>query len=230
MFDVYINNRSCNELKIYPVKRPNIPAPKKKYKEYEIPGRDGKLYQDLDVYEDIEVSIEFNYMTSKDRWHEVFRDCKKHFLKAKQLWLSDDPEYYHVVKKIEITTNERNSLRIGKFTVILTLDPYYYKKTGLHELTISDKLFNNYDVSKPKYIIHGEGMCHLVINDIDVTCNVGQNLVIDTYLQLVYREDGTLQNTAINKNYEDMYLYEGENSISISNGFELKIIPNWRCV
>lgn len=230
MFDVYINDRSSCDLKVYPVKRPNVPAPKKKYKEYEILGRDGKLYQDLNVYDDVQISVEFNYMASKDRWHEVFRNCKKIFLKAKKLQFSDDLEYYHIIKKVEVETNERNSLRIGRFTVIFTLDPYYYKLTGLKEYPVEEVLKNRFDISRPKYLITGEGICHLNVNGTDVTCNVGQNLIIDTYLELAYRKDGTLQNTAIDKDYTDLLLLEGMNEISISRNFELKIIPNWRCL
>ena len=61
-----------------------------------------------------------------------------------------------------------------------------------------------------------------------MTANVGQNLVIDTERELAYREDGTLSNTAISGDYEELFLQEGENSVTITEGFELKIIPNWR--
>ena len=46
MFDIYINDISCIEQKILPTTRPDIPAPVKNYNEYDIPGRDGKLYED----------------------------------------------------------------------------------------------------------------------------------------------------------------------------------------
>ena len=59
--------------------------------------------------------------------------------------------------------------------------------------------------------------------------NVGQNLTIDTDRMIAYRSDGTLNNTQVTGNYEDMYLLNGENEISFSGG-ELKVIPNWRCL
>ena len=46
---------------------------------------------------------------------------------------------------------------------------------------------------------------------------------------IAYRSDGTLNNTQVKGNYEDMYLLNGENEISFSGG-ELKVIPNWRCL
>lgn len=230
MYDIYINGISCSSLKIYPVKRPDIPAPVKKINEHEILGRDGKLYQDSGFYNDIEIQIEFNYMSPQNLWHETYRKCKKLFFNAKKIALSDDPEYFYKIKKTVIGTNERNSKRIGRFGVIFTLDPYAYLLSGLDPIKDYSDIYNLYDTSLPVYKIRGEGMCHLIVNKTDVTCNIGQNLTIDTALELSYREDGTLQNTSINKDYKDLRLLEGKNSISISRGFELEIIPNWRCI
>lgn len=58
--------------------------------------------------------------------------------------------------------------------------------------------------------------------------NVGQNLTIDTDRQLAYRSDGTLNNTAVTGNYEDLVLVEGDNKVTITDGFDLKVIPYWR--
>lgn len=42
-----------------------------------------------------------------------------------------------------------------------------------------------------------------------------------------YREDGVLNNTAITGDYEDLYLQEGLNEISVSSGFTAEVIPKW---
>ena len=63
-----------------------------------------------------------------------------------------------------------------------------------------------------------------------MSADVGQNLTIDTDRKIAYRADGTLSNTAVSGDYEDLFLQEGENEISITDGFNLKIIPNWRCL
>ena len=62
-----------------------------------------------------------------------------------------------------------------------------------------------------------------------MTANVGQNLIIDTDRMIAYRSDGTLNNTKVSGNYEDLYLKPGENSVEFSGG-TLKVIPNWRCL
>lgn len=40
--------------------------------------------------------------------------------------------------------------------------------------------------------------------------------------------DGTLNNTAVTGNYEDLVLIEGDNKVTITDGFDLKVIPYWR--
>lgn len=63
-----------------------------------------------------------------------------------------------------------------------------------------------------------------------MVANIGQNLTIDTGRKLAYREDGTLSNTSVAGDYDDLILIEGRNKIKITDGFELKVIPNWRCL
>lgn len=82
--------------------------------------------------------------------------------------------------------------------------------------------------SHPVYKILGEGVCTLTVNGKTMTANVGQNLTIDTDRQLAYRSDGTLNNTAVTGNYEDLVLVEGDNKVTITDGFDLKVIPYWR--
>ena len=46
--------------------------------------------------------------------------------------------------------------------------------------------------------------------------------------RIVYRTDGTLMNTSVSGDYEDLWLREGENTVTITNGFTLTVIPRWR--
>ena len=73
-------------------------------------------------------------------------------------------------------------------------------------------------------------MCTLEVNGKSMTANVGQNLTIDTDRMVAYREDGTLQNTAVTGDYEDLYIPQGDVQILVSAGFDLQVTPNWRCL
>lgn len=231
-YDVLVDGISTKRMGFLVVQRPNISAPLKNTNEYDVPGRDGKLYEQMDTYDDVEIPISFNYMSNKDMWHHTFRQAKKIFMNAEEIVLSDDNDYYHLVKKVVIGTNERNSLRIGRFDVTFTVDPYYYLKTGKMRMKMgnTETLFNQYDKSPAIYYITGEGMCTLNVNGHECICNVGQNLTIDTFLKIAYRDDGNLMNAQVDCDFEEMMLIEGINEITISEGFNLEIKPNWRCI
>lgn len=230
MYGILVDNINLNALGFYCVERPEIPAPKKRVKELFIPGRDGSVYIDEELYEDIEINITLNYMDDANKWHEKFRTLKKTLKNCKELRFSDDIGFFRKIKKIVIGSNKRNSYKIGVVTIEFTVDPYYYLESGKNEIYINEQIINNFDVSHPKYLIEGEGICTLRINSKIIEANVGQNITIDTDLMLSFRDDGVLMNNHLKGNYEDMYFLEGINTLSISDGFTLKIIPNWRVV
>lgn len=230
-FDVLIDGTSCNSMGILCVKRPDFPAPQKRYNELEILGRDGKLYQDTGLYEDVDIPIEFNYMDQAQNWGERWREAKSFFLGAKMLKLSDDSSVFWKVKKVYLSDNRRTSNRIGRFSVNFVLDPYTYLESGNGLYTAAQITENIYELSKPDYLIEGEGVCTLTVNGNEMTANVGQNLTIDTYREVSYRTDsGANNNIAVSGDYEGLFLPTGSVEISITSGFELKIRPNWRCV
>lgn len=89
------------------------------------------------------------------------------------------------------------------------------------------RLYNPWSESHPIFKISGEGVCKITVNGKEVSANVGQNLLINTNLMQAYREDGALNNTAITGDYENLYLQEGLNEISVSSGFAAEVIPKW---
>ena len=112
---------------------------------------------------------------------------------------------------------------------MFTVWPGTYLTDGMQEQTISgSRIDNQFDFCKPIYKISGEGVCTLSVNGKSMTANIGQNLTIDTELMLAYRTDGTLMTTSVNGDYEDLWLSEGENTVTITNGFTLTVIPRWR--
>ena len=230
-YDIVLNfNISCVKEGIYPVQRPSIPAPTKRYNKYKIQGRDGELYEDTGYYDDIIIKISFNYIGSTDEWFSNFRKYKKMFSNAKTIQFNDDNQWFYKVKKIEIGTNARNSKKIGKFDVKFTLDPYCYLISGNESTELIGEFTNLYDVSMPVYRITGNGTCHLIVNGIDCMCSVTNHLIIDTARRVSYKDDGTSQNTCINKDYDMLWLLEGDNTIEITEGFSLEVTPNWRCL
>lgn len=233
MYYIKLDGKSSRDLGLSITKRPSFSAPKRRYEKFDIPGRDGELYIDQEKYDDLTTEISFNYIVDHDdMWHEKWRKCKIWLLKGgiRKLELSDDKHFYRKVKYIELSTNERSVRNAGEFSANIVTDPYSYVISGSYMYPYMQVRVNDYEVCKPIYYITGEGMCVLTVNGKSMNINVGQNIYIDTELQLAYRNDGVLRNTSVSGIYEDLYLLPGKNDIRITSGFELQIQPNWRCI
>lgn len=229
-YDVIFNNISSSELDINIVSRPEIPSPQLRINSIDISGANGKQYE-IDGYEDIEIAVEFNFIT-KENLHEKFRICKKWInnIEDNKLIFSDNTGIFYRVNFATISSSERIINLIGKFTVVFNCEPFAYELDGQYEVPIinNSTIFNYGDLpSKPIIKIKGEGIITININNKEIKANVGQNITIDSYLELSYKEDKTLQNNNLKGEYP--VLNVGENTISYSGEKieEFIIIPNW---
>lgn len=187
-----------------------------------IAGRQGQLVSEPTYKSNLTIDVTLS----------VFKPFKPKIDQLKQ-WLSgtgtlifsDQAECFFKVVAIDWGDIDREIRKYGRFSVQFTCTPYKYRSDGQNEY--SQITQNPYALARPIYKITGEGMCTLMVNGNEMTANAGQNLTIDTDLMMAYRQDGTLQNTAVTGDYEDLYLVPGDNVISITSGFDLKIIPNW---
>lgn len=231
ILDIEYADMLGSSLNVFAKERPAVPAAKRRMKEIEIPGRDGKVYQDDGGYEPTEIKVVFNFRDrNEDKVIARFRKIQR-WLSAKEsrLIFSDDTEVYYRISKVEVGELERTSGRIGNFTATFhTRDGLAYAVDGRKEYSPEQVKKNIYGLSHPVYKITGEGSCMLTVNGHQMKVNVHKSLMIDTDRILAYSKDGTLQNAMISGEYEDMYLLYGDNDVSISPGFDLKVIPNWR--
>lgn len=223
---VIYNDKTNLDVNLLVATRPSKPSPEMEYEEVKVPG--GKTLYREKGYKDIPIPVSFNFM-SKYTWDKDFRIIKKWLLSKinNKLKFSDDLEVYYKVNKVTIDTPERVMKKIGRFNVTFTCEPYVY--IDEEEMELSTLLYNDYLISKPIYKIVGEGYLTLNINNKVIKANVGQELIIDTEKRLCYRE-GIVNNVALEGKYEDMYLLEGENTISWTDGFKVYVTPNWRCL
>lgn len=229
-YGISFKGKRCEDYGLFVVTRPNIPAPVRDIELIKIPGKSGVMVRDNERYEPIEIQVEFNFLSKPDKWNETFRDAIRWMSGAGELELSDDGDYFYKVYSVQVSEGERTIKRIGRFTAQFTCDPYAYLKNGKKEYELNEVLWNPYCEAEPIYNITGEGVCILTVNGKQMRANVGQNLVIDTGRMIAFRTDGTMQNTKVSGDYQDLYLQEGENSIAITSGFTLKVIPNWRSI
>ena len=223
---ILYNDITNLDVNLLVTKRPSKPSPEMEYEEVKVPG--GKTLYREKGYKDIEISVSFNFLSKKtSNWDKDYRKIKKWLLSKvnNKLKFSDDLEVYYKVNKVTIDTPERLIKKIGKLNVTFTCEPYVY--IDEKEIELKTLLYNPYLISRPIYRIVGEGYLTLTINNKVIKANVGQELIIDTDKGLCYRE-GIINNVALDGKYKDMYLVEGENIFSWTQGFKIYITNNWR--
>ena len=228
MYDIMYNGDTCSKYGIIPVRRPSVPAPEIRVTETEIPGMDGVLIENDNTYAPITIPVEFNFLVPEDKWMDAYRKAKRWLTGSGWLMLGDDQEYMYKVYYCRITDTERTSRRLGNFTAEFVCHPYAFVVDGQQEYDASDVKYNPYMVSHPIYIISGSGACTLTVNGKTMTATVNQQITIDTDRMIAYNAQMVNQSSLLTGDYEDLYLQEGDNTITVSTGFTLKIIPNWR--
>lgn len=230
MYEVKLDGVSCLKLKILPTRRPDIPAPKRKYEQIAIPGRSGSLVETDESYESIVIPVEFGFISSPEKWNTTFRSAKKWLSGKGKLQFSDDEDFFYLCQNCEITGTERTVKEIGKFTAEFLCDPYMYAVSGDTALEDYRTFENNYMESHPKYEVEGNGDCTLTVNGKNMKMVVNGQITIDTELMIAYNRDMVSQNNLLSGEYEDLYLKEGRNVIDITEGFTLEVFPRWRCL
>lgn len=229
-FWMSFNEKKNIDFDVQVVQRPNIPAPSRKVSYIKIPGRDGSLTETDNTYENITFSVKLNYLTPRSgHFMNQARAVKNWLTGSGKLKFSDDNEVFYKVKDVKIDNNiERILRRAGVFQALFTCDPFTYLESGASELSIEECKLNPYYVSMPIYHITGTGYCTLTVNDESSVINVTDNLIIDTDLMIMYTESGVIRNNSAQFPYENFRFQNGFNEISVSEGFDLKIQPNWR--
>lgn len=230
MYQVWFNGSSSREHGLLGT-RPDVPCPGYIYESRTVPGRDGALLIRRDQLEDMEIPVEFAFLCRPEEWQKRFREAKEWLLSGgTELIFGDDPQMYYRVKKVEIDRPQRHMKRAGTFTASFLTEGAQYYLSGKRRFDYSRLPRNPGILSHPTYLINGEGVCTLTVNGKSVTVNVGQNATLDTHRMLCFRSDGAVNNAILHGFYEDLYLQAGKNEISISSGFSMKVIPNWRCL
>lgn len=232
MIDVQFNNILGSNIGIYMKAKPSIPAARELVQETSVPGRDGVLLIRKGIYEQTQIPVEFNYIGPEEQWGKRWREAKK-WLSAvnTELKFSDDPTVFYKIRRVIVNENEKRGNRVGVFSAtFITTDGLSYLDEGNLEYDSTEKLYNLGIVSKPIYKLTGDGLCTLTVNGAAVKVNVSGDITIDTEKMVAYRSDGTSQNIAVSGDYEDLYLQEGENTVTVTNDFQCKVIPRWRCL
>lgn len=230
---LYFNGHSSEEFFCHIEHKPEIPVPERKYEEYEVPGRNGKLHADLGCYDDITVTYQL-YFHGKNRTSEDARTVKKWLAGTPGVHeLSDgyDPAYfYFAMAKPGSITNVLD--KYGRFTVEFSCDPRHFLRAGYQaeHLKNGQVLFNPLDQEALPYLeITGDGTeGKLLVNgtEFSVGTVADKTLYCDCENWDAYLTGGTNANARVGGTWP--VLQAGENTISWSGGITaVTITPRW---
>lgn len=233
-FFVIFNNTTDKNLGINAIKRPDIPVAERNITQITIEGRDGSLTKDDGTYKNIEIIVEYNFMDRLD-FNSKSRIIKSWItnIKDNTLQFSDDLDFFYKVKYCRVDVINRVKKIKGTFKVTFICEPYSFLKDGLNEILNPSFIYNDsFIIAKPTIKVIGEGYVTLTINNKSVEINVGQELLIDTDLEICFKE-GVPNNISFEKGwYNYLYLLEGENTIDWTNkdSIDVVVIPRFKTI
>lgn len=234
MFFTVFNSIKDRDLGIRCVKRPDIPYPEKEIEEIIIPGRNEPLTKIKETRNNMTIMVAYDFVDNAN-WQQIARRVKKWLdeILDNKLYLSDDLGIFYKVKYC--TTDITRLKNIGQFTVNFIVSPNVWINEGTNEISLinTDGIYNEYLECNPTYVVEGEGLITLIVNNIEVLIDVGQKVIVNTDLQQCYKED-RLINLAIKQGkFEDLHFKNGYNKIGYKLGTgarldNLLVIPNYR--
>ena len=223
--DIIYNGEYGQQHDVYLFEPPVIASPKKKYSSYSVSGRNGEIIEDISQKSNSQITCVFSMLNNAK--HKL-RYLKRWLKGCGELQITDSMDFYYKVLMIEFGNLEEHTTNYATISVTFTIYPYEFSMNGKHSIFLQNGIIHNpYDKAFPIYYISGEGVCTLSVNGNLVSANVGQSLIIDTFLMLAYRNNNELANTSLSGDYNDLRLLTGDNIIEISAGFNLRILTNW---
>lgn len=158
-------------------------------------------------------------------------------IRAIRSWLSGEgvlkisdgstPDAYYEVLQVSFVEDIMKADDYGRITVDFEVYPYEFLNSGNTAITDYSTITNPAETSKPEYVIEGTGTGTLTVNGHQMGFEASTKLTIDTRRQIAKNNQNADANDKINGDYEQLYLKNGANTISISSGFTLKVIPHW---
>lgn len=209
--------------------RPDIPSPEKDYyTPGDITGVNGKYYEDLGTFRNVEIKLECSFISrDPNKWAEKWREIKNWILgeKHKVIRFSDDDGFYRKIAKISLSSSERKALRAGVFTITLEAEPFEYLNEGLTEINHKHIKENRYYECCPTFILNSTDMQTLTVNGRKFKVDCKGKTIVNTELKIAY-SDNSLVNTV--GDFEDLWFENGK--CEVKSTCPCLVQPNWRCV
>ena len=225
MVNITYNNKTPEDVGAMLANKPVLTPSEIRRTITDIPSH-GDLYE-YDMYRG---TASFNILIhmKSNEWLKDIRAVRQWLAGSGILEFSETEDAYYEVLQVAITEEPRMSEEYGRVNAVFSVYPYEFLKSGdeVAELT-DDILVNKADMSKPLYHISGSGSGILTVNGNAMSFTATDELYIDTRRMYSYDGDDEPADNVISGDYEGLYLQNGNNEITISEGFQLEIYPRW---
>ena len=210
---------------------PKIPASERVYNTYDIPGRAGQLIQDTKTRKNIPLPVQLTMLTAPANqleYRDYIRQINNWLRGSGWLQFNDEQDTRYRVLTTQFGVSDRITPIYGKIDAVFTLEPYEYVASGFLDHDISDLHFNGYDLCKPLYEISGNATGTLTVNGVQFQIKSIERLTIDSALQLTWTTaNGKVENQAVDGDYADLWLPNGDVSITATPGLTVEVKPRW---
>lgn len=221
-YDIDYNGSSGEDHDVFLYDYAIFSGAEKKYQTFSVGGRLGELVGE-DEYKS-NLTIQCTFAVLSVQFMADITAIKRWLKGTGKLTISDHPDIFYKIWKVNYGDIERELRNFGQFTVSFTCTPFQFLKSGQTAVSSIDS--NPYDKSMPIYTITGNGAFTLTVNGNQMTGTVNGTITIDTERMISYNAEGVSQNNVVSGDYEELYIPSGDVSISISGG-TLSIVPQW---
>lgn len=245
---VIFNGVNSASKHVHVTEAPEYVVPEREYENVHIPGRNGDIIVDMGSYQNVTRSYKMSLDATRNgldyskvasaiaNWVCPYTDGYM------ELTDSYDPEHYRLAKYKGSMNISNIFNKAGEFDLEFDCKPQRYLNSGKTAVGAGNVTNPTQQIALPKITISGSsgGTCNISNSGryfgIKLAANVS-NLVVDCY-----EEDCYNASTLYNQNnlvtfttgssfnvtsYEFPKLYPGTNSISVSSGVSVSIVPNW---
>lgn len=232
----FANKDSFTDFGIYIEKRPDIPSPKRRVSNIEVPGRDSTLRCDEGTYDDISIAVECS-LVGENLMARL--DSIKAWLYSageSDLVFSFQPDKKYRAQIVNSIDFKQGFRICSQFVILFSCRPFKYAVSStiltINTGTGSTVLNPGSVASRPVINVYCTGTGKFSIGGAEVTLtNVAVPYVtLDSELEeAFYIQDGLAINANNLISGEFPLLSVGNNIITFSSGVtKLEITPNWR--
>lgn len=223
-------------------------APQPKYYEYdEVIGKDGRDRVFENVYNEYTDQYSFYFLEEeKGQWGNQWALLKQWLYgfntndKKIVFQESTSLEWFKYLSKVEIESADRSVKKVGIAKVNFTFAPYEYAIGGLYPYNLAEIEYNSWYRCEPTYILanqDGTGKSVMIsmsndVGDYEVTFSLpglceAQVSVRDGVIRCY--KGGELESVlSYTGNLKNLIMEHGVNVVTVTDGIDVSIIPNWR--